>query len=59
MLGVYIFIMALCLVTVFKFFLSEMKLLLLFLLISICMEYLFPAPHFHSVCIPGSQVGFL
>jgi len=28
-----------------------------FLLISICMEYLFPPPHFQSVCVPGSEIG--
>ena len=30
-----------------------------FLLISICMECLFPCPHFHSVCVPRSEVGLL
>ena len=29
------------------------------LLISICMEYLFPSPHFQSVCVPRSEVGLL
>ena len=30
-----------------------------FLLNSICMEYLFPSPHFQSVCVPGTEVGLL
>ena len=30
-----------------------------FLLISIFMEYLFPSPHFQSVCVPRSEVGLL
>ena len=30
-----------------------------FLLISICMEYLFPSPRFQSVCVPRSEVGLL
>ena len=30
-----------------------------FLLISICMEYLFPSPHFQSVCVPRSEAGLL
>ena len=30
-----------------------------FLLISICIEYLFPTPHFQSVYVPRSQVGLL
>ena len=30
-----------------------------FLLISICMEYLFPSPHFQSVYVPRSEVGLL
>ena len=30
-----------------------------FLLISICMEYLLPSPHFQSVCVPRSEVGLL
>ena len=30
-----------------------------FLLISICMEYLFPSLHFQSVCVPRSEVGLL
>ena len=30
-----------------------------FLLISISMKYLFPFPHFQSVCIPRSDVGLL
>ena len=29
------------------------------LLTSICMEYLFPSPHFQSVCVPRSEVGLL
>ena len=28
-----------------------------FLLISICVEYHFPPPHFQSVCVPGSEMG--
>ena len=30
-----------------------------FLLISICMEYLFPSPHFQSVCVSRSEVALL
>ena len=30
-----------------------------FLLVSICMEYLFPALHFQSVCIPCFEMGLL
>ena len=30
-----------------------------FLSVSICVEYLFPAPHFQSVCVPWPEVGFL
>ena len=28
-----------------------------FLVISICMEYIFPTPHIESVCVPRSEVG--
>ena len=27
------------------------------LLISVCMEYLFPSPHFQSACVHRSEVG--
>ena len=30
-----------------------------FLLISICIEYLLPSPHFQSVCVPRSEMGLL
>ena len=30
-----------------------------FLLISVCMEYLFLSPHFQSVCVPMSEVDLL
>ena len=30
-----------------------------FLLVSICMGYLFPALHFQSVCVPCFEVGLL
>ena len=30
-----------------------------FIFTSICMEYLFPSPHFQSVYVPRSEVGFL
>ena len=30
-----------------------------FLLISMCMKYLFPSSHFQSVCVPRSEVGLL
>ena len=30
-----------------------------FLLISICIEYVFTSPHFQSVCVPRSEVGLL
>ena len=30
-----------------------------FLLVSICLKYLFPAPHFLSVCVPRFEVGLL
>ena len=29
------------------------------LLISFCMEYLLPSPHFQSLCVPRCEVGFL
>ena len=29
------------------------------LLVSICMKYLFPAPHFQSVCVPRLELGLL
>ena len=34
-------------------------LLLLLSLVSICVEYLFPALHFQSVCVPCFEVGVL
>ena len=30
-----------------------------FLLVSICIKYIFPAPHFQSVCIPWFELGLL
>ena len=30
-----------------------------FPLISICIEYLFPSPHFQSICVPRPEVGLL
>ena len=48
----------------FKVYLSDMRFVTLFLLISIFlfpgrngMEYLFLSPHFHSVCVPRFEVG--